>query len=129
SRRAILNANYIRVRLSKVFKAVTSEPCMHEAVFSGTPILEHGVKTLDIAKRLLDYGYYAPTIYFPIIVPEALMIEPTETETPETLEEFCVTVEKIAQEIRENPQLVKEAPHTTPVRRVDEVKAAREPVL
>jgi glycine dehydrogenase subunit 2 len=129
SRRAIVNANYIRVRLSKVFKAVTTEPCMHEAVFSGTPILEHGVRTLDIAKRLLDYGYYAPTIYFPLIVPECLMIEPTETETPETLKAFCDTVEKIIQEVKENPELLKTAPHNTPVRRLDEVKAAREPVL
>jgi glycine dehydrogenase subunit 2 len=102
---------------------------MHEAVFSGKPILEHGVRTLDIAKRLLDYGYYAPTIYFPLIVPEALMIEPTETETPETLKAFCDTLEKILQEIKENPDLVKQAPHTTPVRRLDEVKAAREPIL
>ena len=129
SRRAIVNANYIRTRLSKDFKSVTTEPCMHEAVFSGTPILEHGVRTLDIAKRLLDYGYYAPTVYFPLIVPEALMIEPTETETPETLKAFCDTVEKIISEIKDNPDLVKQAPHTTPVRRLDEVKAAREPVL
>ncbi len=129
SRRAILNANYIRVRLSKMFKAVLSEPCMHEAVFSGVTLQEHGVKTLDLAKRLLDYGYYAPTIYFPLIVPEALMIEPTETETPETLDEFCSTIEKIFAEIKTTPELVKTAPHTTPVRRLDEVKAAREPVL
>jgi glycine dehydrogenase subunit 2 len=129
SRRAIINANFIRTRLSNVFKSVTEEPCMHEAVFSGSPILEHGVKTLDIAKRLLDYGFYAPTIYFPLIVPEAMMIEPTETETPETLIEFCTTVEKIIQEVKENPDVVKQAPHTTPVRRLDEVKAAREPIL
>ncbi len=129
SRRAILNANFIRVRLSKLFKAVTTEPCMHEAVFSGEPVLEHGVKTLDLAKRLLDYGFYAPTIYFPLIVPEALMIEPTETETRETLEEFCRTMEKIVVEVKENPEFVKQAPHTTPVRRLDEVKAAREPIL
>ncbi len=129
SRRAILNANFIRAKLSHVFHSVVEEPCMHEAVFSGTPVLEHGVKTLDIAKRLLDYGYYAPTIYFPLIVPEAMMIEPTETETPETLDEFCQTIEKIIQEIKDNPELVKQAPHTTPVRRLDEVKAAREPIL
>lgn len=129
SRRAILNANFIRTRLSGVFHSVTDEPCMHEAVFSGTPVLEHGVKTLDIAKRLLDYGFYAPTIYFPLIVPEAMMIEPTETETPETLIQFCDTVEKIIQEIKTDPDMVKHAPYTTPVRRLDEVKAAREPVL
>ncbi len=129
SRRAILNANYIRVRLSNLFKAVLNEPCMHEAVFSGSPLAEFGVKTLDLAKRLLDYGYYAPTIYFPLIVPEALMIEPTETETPETLDDFCRTVEKIIDEAKTDPQLVKTAPHTTPVRRLDEVKAAREPIV
>ena len=129
SRRAILNANYIRSRLSHVFKCVTNSPCMHEVVFSGVPALQNGAKTLDIAKRLLDYGFYAPTIYFPLIVPECLMIEPTETETPETLEEFCCVVEKIVREIKDNPTLVKEAPHTTPVRRLDEVQAARSPVL
>lgn len=129
SRRAILNANYIRVRLSKTFKIYSDEPCMHEAVFSGVPALKNGTKTLDIAKRLLDYGFYAPTVYFPLIVPECLMIEPTETETPETLELFCQTVEKIAKEIETQPEMVKTAPHTTPVRRVDEVKAAREPIL
>jgi glycine dehydrogenase subunit 2 len=78
---------------------------------------------------LLDYGFYAPTVYFPLIVPECLMIEPTETETPETLELFCKTIEKIAKEIETQPDMIKTAPHTTPVRRVDEVKAAREPVL
>lgn len=129
SRRAILNANYIRVKLSNVFKAVSDEPCMHEAVFSGVPALKHGTKTLDIAKRLLDYGYYAPTIYFPLVVPECLMIEPTETETPETLDQFCETIKKIASEIETDPEMIKHAPHTTPVRRLDEVKAAREPIL
>lgn len=129
SRRAIINANYIRVRLSKIFASVSPEPCMHEAVFSGTPALKNGTKTLDIAKRLLDYGYYAPTVYFPLIVPECMMIEPTETETPETLKAFCETMEKIAQEILTDPEMVKHAPHTTPVRRLDEVKAAREPML
>ncbi len=129
SRRAIINANFIRVRLSKIFKVAANEPCMHEAVFSGVPALKNGTKTLDIAKRLLDYGYYAPTVYFPLIVPECLMIEPTETETPETLEAFCTTIEKIAREIETDPEMVKHAPHTTPVQRLDEVQAAREPVL
>jgi glycine dehydrogenase subunit 2 len=129
SRRAILNANFIQKRLSSRLKSVSNEPCMHEAVFSGAPLLDVGIKTIDLAKRLLDYGYYAPTIYFPLIVPEALMIEPTETETPETLEEFCKTVEKIVEEARKDPAFVKGAPYNTPVRRLDEVKAAREPVL
>jgi glycine dehydrogenase subunit 2 len=129
SRRAIVNANYVRVRLSSILKSVADEPCMHEAVFSGTPLADVGIKTLDLAKRLLDYGYYAPTIYFPLIVPEALMIEPTETETPETLDAFCSTIEKIIEEARKDPAFIKSAPHTTPVRRLDEVKAAREPIL
>ena len=129
SRRAILNANYVRGRLSKLFKATSLEPCMHEAVFDGRPALKNGLKTLDVAKRLLDYGFYAPTIYFPLIVPEALMIEPTETETPETLDQFCSALERIGREIAEDPEIVRNAPHTTPIRRVDEVKAAREPVL
>jgi glycine dehydrogenase subunit 2 len=129
SERAIINANYIRVKLSKLFKTVTDEPCMHEAVFSGLPILSGGVKTLDIAKRLLDYGFYAPTIYFPLIVPECLMIEPTETETRETLDSFVRALESIADEIKKDPEFVKGAPYTTPVRRPDEVRAAREPVL
>ena len=102
---------------------------MHEAVFSGVPALKNGVKTLDIANRLLDFGYYAPTVYFPLIVPECLMIEPTETETPETLEEFCETLMKIGEEIITKPEFVKGAPYTTPVRRLDEVRAARDPQL
>jgi len=129
SRLAILNANYIRKRLSSTLKPVSEEPCMHEAVFSGIPALREGVKTLDIAKRLLDYGFYAPTVYFPLIVPECLMIEPTETETPETIEEFCKTIEKIAAEIKSDPAMIKKAPYTTPVRRLDEVAAARNPIL
>jgi glycine dehydrogenase subunit 2 len=129
SERAIINANYIRVKLSKLFKTVSDEPCMHEAVFSGLPILSNGVKTLDVAKRLLDYGFYAPTIYFPLIVPECMMIEPTETETRETLDAFIEALQSIADEIKKDPEFVKGAPYTTPVRRMDEVKAAREPVL
>jgi glycine dehydrogenase subunit 2 len=129
SRRAILNANYIRVKLADVLKPVSNEPCMHEAVFSGSPLNTYGVKTLDLAKRLLDFGYYAPTVYFPLIVPEAIMIEPTETETPETLEHFCSTVRAIAEEAKTKADFVKHAPYTTPVKRLDEVKAAREPIL
>jgi len=104
-------------------------PPMHEGVLSGKKFKEYGVKTLDIAKRLLDYGFHPPTIYFPLIVEEAIMIEPTETETKETLDAFIEAMLKIAKEAKENPQLLKEAPHTTPVRRLDEVKAAKEPIL
>ncbi|MCG4586645.1 aminomethyl-transferring glycine dehydrogenase subunit GcvPB, partial [Anaerosalibacter bizertensis] len=87
------------------------------------------VKTLDIAKRLLDFGFHPPTVYFPLIVNEALMIEPTETESKETLDEFVAALKQIAKEAKENPEILKEAPHNTPVRRIDETKAARNPVL
>jgi glycine dehydrogenase subunit 2 len=101
---------------------------MHECVFSGKrQVKESGVHTSDIAKRLLDYGYHPPTIYFPLIVPEAIMIEPNETESKETLDAFCDTMIAIAGEVKENPELVKSAPLTTAVRRLDDVKAAREP--
>jgi len=100
---------------------------MHEFVATAMPIKrETGVRTYDIAKRLLDYGFHAPTVYFPLIVPEALMIEPTETETKETLEAFADALLKIKREAYENPEVVKTAPHTTPVRRLDEVKAAKQ---
>jgi len=103
-------------------------PAMHECVFSGKrQVRESGVHTSDIAKRLLDYGYHPPTIYFPMIVPEAIMIEPTETESLETMDSFCDVMIAIAREARENPEQVKSAPLTTPVRRLDEVRAAREP--
>ena len=105
------------------------ERCMHEFVLSGEPLTEFGVKTLDIAKRLLDYNYYAPTIYFPTIVHEAIMIEPTETETKATLDEFIATFIKILDEAKHKPDLVKNAPHTTPVGRLNEVEAARKPIL
>jgi len=103
--------------------------CKHECVFSGTKFREKGVKTLDIAKRLLDYGYHAPTIYFPLIVPEAIMIEPTETESQETLDAFIEAMKKIAQEIETDPEIVKSAPHNTPIGRLDDVKAVKEPRL
>lgn len=129
SRMALLNANYIRRRLEKHYEIAYDEPCMHECVFTDQLQQKHGVSTLDIAKRLLDYGCHPPTIYFPLVVHGALMIEPTETETPETLDEFVDAMIAIAQEARENPQLVKTAPHTTPVSRLDEARAARKPKL
>ncbi|MBI4668816.1 MAG: aminomethyl-transferring glycine dehydrogenase subunit GcvPB [Elusimicrobia bacterium] len=130
SRQAILNANYLRVLLKEAGLApFKDEPCMHEAVFNVDPKELNGVKTLDIAKRLLDFGFYAPTIYFPLIVHEAIMAEPTETESPETLEEFARAVKTILEEARSNPETVKSAPHNLPVRRLNEVEAARNPVI
>nr|MBP8988874.1 aminomethyl-transferring glycine dehydrogenase subunit GcvPB [Clostridia bacterium] len=104
-------------------------PCMHEVVFSASRQKERGVLALDVAKRLMDYGFHPPTIYFPLIVKEALMIEPTETESKETLDAFVDAMLEIDRETRENPDLVKEAPHETVVARVDEVKAARQAIV
>ncbi len=124
--KAILNANYIRACLRDTYSLPYPRICMHECVLSGSNLKRYGVRTLDVAKRLLDYGFHAPTIYFPLIVPEALMIEPTETESKQTLDEFISAMQRIAKEAEENPEVLKEAPHNTPVRRLDEAKAARE---
>ena len=129
SRMALLNANYIRKKLEKSYQIAYSEPCMHECIFTDRLQHKYGVSTLDIAKRLLDYGFHPPTIYFPLVVSGALMIEPTETETPETLDAFIAAMVAIAREAQENPDLVKTAPHSTPVRRLDEARAARKPIL
>jgi len=129
SRMALLNANYIRKRLEKDYQIAYDEPCMHECIFTDRIQHRNGVSTLDIAKRLLDYGYHPPTIYFPLVVSGALMIEPTETETPETLDGFIDAMRAIAEEARVDPELVKQAPYSTPVRRLDEARAARKPVL
>jgi glycine dehydrogenase subunit 2 len=129
SRMALLNANYIRKNLEKGYQIAYSEPCMHECIFTDRLQHKYGVNTLDIAKRLLDYGFHPPTIYFPLVVSGALMIEPTETETPETLDAFVEAMHAIAQEAKENPDIVKTAPHSTPVRRLDEARAARKPIL
>jgi glycine dehydrogenase subunit 2 len=102
---------------------------MHECIFTDRLQHKHGVNTLDIAKRLLDYDFHPPTIYFPLVVSGALMIEPTETETPETLDAFVEAMLAIAREARETPELVKTAPHSTPVRRLDEARAARRQIL
>jgi glycine dehydrogenase subunit 2 len=103
---------------------------MHEFVLTARALKrEHGITALDVAKRLMDYGFHPPTIYFPLIVPEALMIEPTETETKETLDAFCDAMLAIAREAAESPEVVKEAPHTRPVKRLDEVRAAKDPVV
>jgi glycine dehydrogenase subunit 2 len=129
SRMALLNANYIRKKLAKSYQIAYDEPCMHECIFTDRIQHKSGVSTLDIAKRLLDYGYHPPTIYFPLVVSGALMIEPTETETPETLDGFIAAMLAIAEEARAEPELVKQAPYSTPVRRLDEARAARKPVL
>jgi glycine dehydrogenase subunit 2 len=129
TRMALLNANYIRAKLEKSYQIAYREPCMHESIFTDRLQQKYGVSTLDIAKRLLDYGFHPPTIYFPLVVSGALMIEPTETETPETLDAFVEAMLAIAREAQENPDLVKTAPHSTPVRRLDEARAARKPIL
>ncbi len=126
SRTAILNANYLMRRLARVYDLPHPEHCMHEFVLSGRHLRKYGVKTLDVAKRLLDFGVHAPTVYFPLIVEEALMIEPTETETLDRLDHFAAAMEQIAEEARVEPQLLLDAPHTTPSRRLDEGRAARE---
>jgi len=127
SEHALLNANYLRARLQDVLPVPNGEYCMHEFVASAKKLKdESGITAMEIAKRLLDYGYHAPTVYFPLVVPEALMIEPTETESRETLDAFVDAVRKIVQE---DPAMLREAPHETPVRRPDEVSAARHPVL
>lgn len=126
---AVLNANYIRTKLQDDYFLPYGSVCMHEVVFSARNQTGFGVSALDIAKRLIDFGYHPPTIYFPLIVKEALMIEPTETESKETLDEFIEAMKQIAKEAETNPELVKGAPHHTTVLRLDEAKAARNPVL
>jgi glycine dehydrogenase subunit 2 len=126
---AILNANYLQVKLKDRFQSAVDETCMHECIFTAAKQKPYGISTLDIAKRLLDYGIHPPTIYFPLIVSEAMMIEPTETESRQTLDYFIEVMNKIADEAEKTPEILKQAPLTTPVRRLDEVKAAREPNL
>ena len=126
---AILNANYIKERLKGTYHLAFDEPCMHEAVFSDKLQTGFGVTTMDIAKRLIDYGYHPPTVYFPLVVHGAIMIEPTETETVDTLDRFIDVMKAIAEEAKTNPQILKDAPTKTKIRRVDETRAAREPIL
>lgn len=124
---AVLNTNYIKESLKEHYQVAIPGLCKHEVVFSG--LISKKVSTLDVAKRLLDYGYHPPTIYFPLIIPEALMVEPPETESKETLDGFIETMIKIAIEAESNPKVLKEAPHNTVVRRLDEATAARRPIL
>ena len=130
SEAAVLNANYVLARVKDAYDLPFDRLCMHEFVLSARRLKRsHGTSALDVAKRLMDYGFHPPTIYFPLIVAEALMIEPTETETKETLDAFCEALLAIAREAAESPELLKEAPHGRPVGRLDEVRAARQPLV
>jgi len=131
SETAVLNANYLRVELQETYPLAVDRTCMHEFVLAGPPPdADESVHTMDVAKRLIDLGHaHPPTVYFPLIVPEAMMIEPTETESKETLDQFVADMKQIAQEARTDPDLLHEAPRHAPVRRLDEVQAARHPVL
>jgi len=129
SENAVLNANYVMKRLEGHYDIAAPGPCMHECVLSARRQKKQGVTAMDVAKRLLDLGFYAPSTYFPLIVEEALMIEPTETESKETLDAFCEAMIRIAKEAETDPHAIHQAPTTTPVRRLDQTKAAREPNL
>jgi glycine dehydrogenase subunit 2 len=129
SKYAVLNANYLLAKVKPYYKLPYDRVCMHEFVLEGRWEKAPGVIALDIAKRLMDYGFHPPTNYFPLIVHDALMIEPTETENKQTLDAFAEALIKIAGEARNEPELLKTAPHVTPVGRLDEVKAARDLVL
>jgi glycine dehydrogenase subunit 2 len=126
---AVLNANYVKDSLKDLFELPIDGHCMHEFVFDGLKDQSTGVKTLDIAKRLLDYGFHAPTVYFPLIFSQSMMIEPTEVESKDTLDEFINVLRIVAKEAIDNPEMVKTAPHNTIVRRLDEAKAARNPIV
>jgi glycine dehydrogenase subunit 2 len=127
---AVLNANYVLARLKDAYELPFDRLCMHEFVLSARNLKRgHGITALDVAKRLMDYGFHPPTIYFPLIVPEALMIEPTETETKEMLDAFCDAMLAIAREAADDPDVLKAAPHHRPVGRLDEVLAAKRAIV
>ena len=126
---AVLNANYLKEKLKNAYELPFDEPCMHEFVLSGERQHQQGVSTLGIAKRLMDSNFHPPTVYFPLIVHEAIMIEPTESESKDVLDNFVDTMLKIAEEIEKNPEEVLKSPKTTPVKKVDETLAARHPDL
>jgi glycine dehydrogenase subunit 2 len=129
SEMAVLNANYLMERLKGYYDLPYDRPCLHECVFTDRLQERYHVSTLDIAKRLIDYGFHPPTIYFPLVVKGALMIEPTESESKEGLDRFIETMITIAEEAKENPDLVRQAPQRVKTRRLDEVLAARKPKL
>lgn len=126
---AVLNANYLVAKLQHRFHLPYGPRCMHEFVISGRPQAVRGVRTLDIAKRLIDFGIHPPTIYWPTIVPECIMIEPTETESLETLDRFIATMEQIDDEVGQDPEKLHTAPNLAPITRMDEVAANRKPIL
>ncbi len=126
---SVLNANYLKAHLKSLFSSPFPQFCMHEFVLQADNYLDKGIKALDIAKRLLDYGIHAPTIYFPLIIKECMLIEPTESESKATLDHFVEVMRIIVAEIQANPDLVRTAPHTMPVTRLDEVLAAKKPIL
>ena len=126
---ATLNANYIKEMLKDVYELPIEGLCKHEFVFDGLKDKSTGITTMDVAKRLLDYGYHAPTIYFPLLFHEAMMIEPTENESKQTIDGFIEVLRKIAEEAIEEPETVKSAPHHTPIGRVDDVLAAKHPIM
>lgn len=129
SKNAVLNANYIKESLREYYNIGVDDICKHEVILSTLKENPHHIATVDIAKRLIDYGVHPPTVYFPLIIEEALMIEPTESESKETIDEFIDAMKKIAVEAKENPEILHDAPVTAPVRRLDQVKAARKPIL
>jgi glycine dehydrogenase subunit 2 len=129
SQAAVANANYLLARLRGAYDLPYDQPCLHEFVLSGLRQKALGCATMDIAKRLIDYGYHPPTVYFPLIVKEAMMIEPTETETREGLEGLADALLAIAEEVKHDPELLHLAPQTTPISRPDELRAAKDPVL
>jgi glycine dehydrogenase subunit 2 len=127
---AVLNANYLLARLKDVYELPFDRLCMHEFVLSARVLKrEHGISATDVAKRLMDYGFHPPTIYFPLVVPEALMIEPTETEAKETLDAFADAMVAIAREAADDREVIKSAPHGRPVKRLDEVRAAKRVIV
>ena len=126
SEQAVLNANYIKEKLKGYYDLPYDKTCMHEVVFSASKQLEHGVHAIDIAKFLIDRGYHPPTVYFPMIVKEAIMIEPTETESKATMDAFIEVMIEAARTAESNPQALHDAPLTMPISRLDETKAARE---
>lgn len=125
AKHAVLNANYAQARLKEEYPQAFDRTCMHECVLTAKPLKRYGVRALDVSKRLIDYGFHPPTNYFPLIVPEALMIEPTETETKEMIDAFCDAMLQIAKESKKDPSILHDAPHTTPVGRLDEAFAAK----
>jgi glycine dehydrogenase subunit 2 len=127
---AVLNANYLAARLREFFPQAYPTPVLHEAVFTDRDLESRtGVRTLDVAKRLIDYGFHPPTVYFPLVVRGAMMIEPTETETKQTLDAFVDAMAEIKREAETSPELVRQAPHLTRLGRLDEARAARQPRL